>query len=372
MKYREILRIFGINQIEKGSIVEFYRQPKPIFYLNFQSSPKAEDIFSVLFNPAIRRGDGIIYDSVKQDYVQKINYFMQRDEPIEFVFLGFPFKCHNPLETPRRTPDLGELAFILRLLDIDATVQQIYPPGIHFTVLKESNVYKDFFGAKEEELEKYENRLEDFITALGGIKKIVLVDLMAVCLCIPVFEKTRKEIEKSLNLGHGKEVEKQIQALIPVMKRSLPITSGIPIDDLVVVFEKTKTFLPTAFQERLKQYVMAESRRLALRYLAFQEAKRLLEVVQKSFPEKLYVSTISRPDRYRFHPIHRRTRYLPHHGVPVLESEKVDIVFFSEVIKNSGIYSAVFCQDDIEDAPFYFLKGKQFIKNKDVRMKGEK
>jgi len=72
------------------------------------------------------------------------------------------------------------------------------------------------------------------------------------------------------------------------------------------------------------------------------------KVIGSHFPDYLYISTTSKQDRYSFHPIHRRTRLYPHHGVPVLGSDRVDIVYL------------------IEDAPFYFLKGKQHIEGRGV------
>ena len=121
----------------------------------------------------------------------------------------------------------------------------------------------------------------------------------------------------------------------------------------------------TDTQLSLLQKLSEAGEELAIRYLAFQGAKNKLGVIPKSFPRSLYVSTTSKISRYGFHPIHRRTRLYPHHGVPILGSDRADIVFLKEVLENPDNYLAVFCPDDIEEAPFYFLKGRQH-----VRMKG--
>jgi len=159
--------------------------------------------------------------------------------------------------------------------------------------------------------------------------------------------------------------------LVPIMMRSLPIVEGVDLEDLFAVFDyQLSSDSLTASQAKLRERLLSESRELAIRYLAIQHTKKALKVISRSFPDKLYVSTISRPDVYSFHPIHRRTRIFPHHGVPVLESDKADIVQFREIAKNPKNYVAVFCSDDIEAAPFYFLKGKQNFKG--AKMKGGK
>lgn len=322
-------------------------------------------LFSLLCDKTIRRGELYLVDPVKTTYLDQLEFFTRGNFPIEFVFLGFPFKCHNPIETFRRTPDLGEIAFLLRLLDIDVTVRQLYPPGVSFTILTEGNAYKDFFGATSEEVQKFEDRLQHFTSNIGMKEKIAFVDFSSICGQFSEFEKTRVEEEKNLRTHRLEEaIHKEIKSFMPVMMRSVPIVEKVSLDDLIAVYDYS---LPSQclskLQKELRMRLLKEAEELAIRYLAFQRAKNKLKIIPKFFPHKLYVSTTSKLGRYSFHPIHRRTRFFPHHGVPILGSDKVDIVFFREIIKNPKTYTAVYCVDDIEGAPFYFLKGKQHFKS---------
>lgn len=364
MEFKEILRVYNISQKEGLRTSQFYRPGRPLVGLPSREDNLPNKIFGLFTHETIRRGEDYIYDHVVRAYLEKIDSFAKEGSPIEFVFLGFPFKCHNPIETLRRTPDLGELAFLLRLLDIDATIRQVYPPGVKFTVLKEGNAYKDFFGATGEEVNRFEDRLKLFVHNLGAEEKIDFVDFASVCKKFSDFENECLYEKESLQIRQNEETtHREIKALVPVMMRSVPIVEKVPFDDLIKVYDYDLLAGGlTDFQAELRRRLLERAGELAISYLAFQRAKNKLKVIPESFSKKLYVSTTAKPSRYNFHPIHRRTRFFPHHGVPVFSSEKVDVVFLREIIKSPATYVAVFCDDDIEDSPFYFLKGRQHLK----------
>ena len=365
MDFKEILEVYNIHRREGPRVSRCFRPGRPLV-----KPPEMGDdglpsgIFKLLSNKTIRRGEGILFRSAVETYLEQIDFFVKKGLPIEFIFVGFPFKCHNPIETLRRTPDLGELVFLLRLLDIDATVRQVYSPGVKFTVLTEGNAYKDFFGATTEEVRNFEDRLQYFASNLGAEEKISFVAYTSVCKQFSHFEKVRLNEEKNLRRNQLEETtHRVIKALVPVMMRSVPIVEGVPLEDLIKVYDYGLLSQDlTNFQTKLRMRLLMEAEGLAIRYLAFQRAKNELDIIYKTFPRKLRVSTISKQSMYSFHPIHRRTRFFPHHGVPILGPDKIEVIFFKEIIKNPGIYSAVFCPDDIEDAPFYFLKGRQHLK----------
>lgn len=137
---------------------------------------------------------------------------------------------------------------------------------------------------------------------------------------------------------------------------------NIEMRDLLAIFGKASINSLSEKQLGILQKLTDEARRLATRYLAIQGVKKESGLIQKTFPDHLYVTILPRSGIYAFHPVHWRTRLFPHHGVPVLGSDRVDIEFLGEIIAQPDIYTAVYCDDDIEDAPFYFLKGKQHIR----------
>ncbi|MDP3994577.1 MAG: L-tyrosine/L-tryptophan isonitrile synthase family protein [bacterium] len=356
---KEILRIYHINQKEGPPINQFLRQGRPLFKPDISSGDLSSAIFDLLSNKTIRRGPTDYIYSESENYTKKIDFFVKENRPVEFVFQGFPFKCHNPMETCRQTPDLGELAFLTRLLDINATVKQIYQPGVSFTILAEGHAYSHLFGASSNEVDIFDKGLKHFVSLLNANDVISFVDFNERLKVSNDFDYIYKDQEQKLKAEKNPETQKEVERFIPVMMRSATMIEGIALDDLAAIYNGDELSLN---QKELNSQLLDEARELAIRYTAFKKAQGLVAVIPESFPEKLYISVISRPGRYGFHPIHRKTRYLPHHGVPVLESDKVDIVFFQEIIKNPASYTAVFCPNDSEEAPFYFIKEQRHKK----------
>lgn len=363
MDFDRLLKVNNVNIKRTSDIEGLFRKPEVLLFLPNRDGDKAEIIFDLLMDPIIRRGDGIIYSGTQLEYKGKISKFISRSDPIQFVFQGFPFKCHNPVETMRRTPDLGEVAFLQRLADIDETIRQVYSPGAKFTIVTEGKSYKDLFGATGAEVEMFEQtckRFSDRLRIRSTIEFISLLDLIKNKKGF--FEACREETDFIFDACSKGKVD-EVEQLIPVMMRSLPIVSKVPFEDLFAVFGfGSGSGNLTGFQKEFGAFLKEAAKELAAKYLAIQKVKRKFDVINNAFPDYLYVSTTSKKDRYSFHPIHRKTRLYPHHGVPVLGPDRVDVVYLGEIISNPSIYTAVYYDGDLENAPFYFLKGKQHIK----------
>ncbi len=360
MTFREILELNKINIIETTSIQEVFRRHQPLMKIN-DNGDVIDQIVGSLNSPIVRRGKDNIYHENMMGFKDKISRFVKSGDPIRFVFQGFPFKCHNPFETMRVTPDLGDVAFLNRLGDINETIKQVYSPGVEFVILAEGKTYKDLFGATDEEVDHFARICTGFAGRVGLDKVVSFVDFVDLLEDEQGFiEACRKQEDLITRNSSTGEI---VDQLTHVMMRSLPATSEIALEDLYAVLNP-RTGINELNDRQLKLFdqMMTNGRKLAIRYVAIQQIKHGLGIIDNKFPDHVYVSTTAKRERYSFHPIHRRTRLYPHHGVPILGSDKVDIEFLGEVLSNHTIYTAVFCSDDVEDAPFYFLKGRQYIK----------
>ena len=116
-----------------------------------------DKIWAALNLPVIRKGDATNLDGVDvARYKKLIERFVKAGEPVQMVFIGFPFKSHhNPLKTNRQLPDLGEFYFLRRLLEIDATVKQVYAPGISWIILSEGEAYREIGHISGQEVCEY-------------------------------------------------------------------------------------------------------------------------------------------------------------------------------------------------------------------------
>lgn len=356
MTFNEVIDINKINiRVEKQTLGNLLGRPSVLIQEKSSFGSTADRVLNLISDPVIRRGDGVLISSAENEYLNKMKYFIDKNEPINIVFQGFAFKCHNPVETLRKTPDLGELATIKRIADINETVKKVYPPGLRFTALTEGRSYKDLFGASEKEVNLYLERCRYFAKLLGVESILKFIDFMDL---IPD-EKTFFDESRSAETGIS---QTEIQQFTPVMMRSMPIIEHVAFEDLLAIFGYGNDGALTEFQREFGEYIKLGATDLAIKYLAMQKVKKKHNIIDSHFPNDLYFSTTAKPNRYSFHPIHRKTRLYAHHGVPVLGSDKTEIVYLGEILKNKDIYTAVYLKDDIEDAPFYFLKGRQFIR----------
>lgn len=356
MDFNKLLEINNINRKNILNIDGLLRDPKILLPVGDIDIDKPEQIFNLLMDSVIRRGDGLIFANVQDELKKQISKFVSNNEPIQLVFQGFPFKCHNPIETLRRTPDLGELATLQRLVDINETIKQIYPIGMKFIALTEGKTYQNLFGASTNEVLIYQNRLSDFAKTIGAKDLITFVDFMDLINDQTAFFEECKEEERSIR-------EEEIKQFVPVMMRSMPIIEEVALENLFAVFGYGENYSNlTGFEKDFSLYIQEGAKDLAIKYVAIQKVKKKFNLIGFNFPNAIYVSTTAKQDRYSFHPIHKKTRLYAHHGVPVLGSDKVDIIYLGEILMDSDIYTAVYVSDDIENAPFYFLKGKQHIK----------
>lgn len=102
MDYNGVLNANNINTVRIASIDRLLRNPRILLSVKDLNSNGSGAVFDLLMDSIIRRGDGLIFNRVREEYQRKISKFISVNEPIQFVFQGFPFKCHNPVETLRR------------------------------------------------------------------------------------------------------------------------------------------------------------------------------------------------------------------------------------------------------------------------------
>jgi len=100
-----------ISEEDLRKVVSRISQP------NFSLSGKteAEKILSIFEGDQIRFGPKKFIIQGKAGWIDRLNYFIRQNIPIQFTILGFPFKIPVPLKTNRVYPDMGEVLSLIRL-----------------------------------------------------------------------------------------------------------------------------------------------------------------------------------------------------------------------------------------------------------------
>lgn len=86
----------------------------------------------------------------------KIDTFVQSNDPIEFVMLGLPFKSVNTRDKVIGVlPDLGEQAMIEQFSALDKEIKGFYSPGSKITIASDGFVFNDILKVNDHIVDAY-------------------------------------------------------------------------------------------------------------------------------------------------------------------------------------------------------------------------
>ncbi|WP_219729421.1 L-tyrosine/L-tryptophan isonitrile synthase family protein [Streptomyces noursei] len=95
---------------------------------------------------------------------ERMEHFIERDEPIHFVVPAFPAKSPNQSKVLGVLPDLGErlaLGFLQSLCDY---VGHFYRPGARVTICSDGHVFGDVVGVADTTVTEYRDSLTEMIS----------------------------------------------------------------------------------------------------------------------------------------------------------------------------------------------------------------
>ena len=346
-------------QVKGGKFDEFIREMKDgiVPICKPKGSDKLDKIWSVLYNKQIRKSLRKEILPIQAELKSQIRRMVIDDLPIEIVFIGWPFKMRlNPLKTNRAYPDLGELAFIKRLMEIDISLRQVYSPGIRWKVLLEGKFYKSIFGVSDEDVNKYQSGMNFFLESLDYNIETIELEEVVRPYKKDIFEFTMDYVKHYTGRPFSNS---QSRYIYYTTWWSLPITLLIPhlsLSRLLSIYYDHSPLMYSSSMQELRNI----ARNISLQYLGFNEAKNKVGnkgIIKDNFPDSIYASITNKIGRYSFYPIHRRTRYFPHHGVPVVRKNRnqIDIVYLSDLLSsNRRRFQAVYLDGDFEEKPFFY------------------
>lgn len=347
-------------------LIELLRaEVRPLFWTRRQPDELIADaVWRVLRSPEICKSrNSHLTLNIEKEYKSQIQYWIEQDRPIEIVFIGFPFKITNPLRTNRKYPDMGELAYLRRLIKIHRTIQQVYSPGIKWIILTEGEHYSKLFSIVNKEwVEAYQKTIAEWITYLPEGERIKLDSLARLVKLHPEVEELTRSIEVGLwrqyqHWGEvpGDELFNHVHKLFfwVLIPQELELS---PFEQLLLYYGNDNE-LSSELRE-LKKEKIEEGARETCRYIAFNLAKNRVGqrgIIQDTFPNALYVSITSKRGRFAFYPLQRGVLYFPHHGVPLqMKTGRIEIKYLFEIITHPHNYVGVRVEGDKEEIPFYY------------------
>ncbi|RJO59487.1 hypothetical protein C4546_01915 [Candidatus Parcubacteria bacterium] len=349
-------------------VVHGFDKLTELFSANLNNEKIIGQIWNVMQDPQFRKSSSKdLNDGSAQAYLEQIKHWVKEDLPIGFVLIALPWKCwRNPLKTNRKTPDLGEFAFLQQLKRLADEISKVYKPGASFTILTEGEVYHEIFGIPLVEILRYQMGIEKMLKANNFYLRVELRSFGEILAKFPEFpERYQEQLECiSKSFDPLADTSSDNYKIFKTMLTSTEVTH-LDIRTLQKIFGQRiigeEKYELTPSESRIRQELESQARKLTAKYLAFNKAKHLVGkngAIPEVFPHHLYISITQKPGRYALHAIHPKTKLLPHHGVPVwlAQQKRVEIMWLNSVLRQPNFFQPVFIENDEENLPYYYVE----------------
>jgi len=356
LNYKDIKNNFikekQVSFKEIKELVFSIKNPQPFI----GGKTKAERILSIFVDENFLFGPVEYVESDKKQWLRKLNYFIEKKEPIQFTILSLPFKIPVPLKTNRILPDMGEVLFLLRLNLITELIQKEYLPGAQITILAEG-IFSSFVGVPPKDADDYYNRILDLNKRLGFKNiKIIPLDLIEkyvddfkgvyddkVADLKKLYEDNDKEFLKKYNNTY--DVLCKIISTKDNNEKTLMDVYNDQINDNVVSDEVLK----------IRNNIKDKAHKAVFKYFAFFQLRDDIDLLEQLVPHSLRLSVSPKKNRLGIIPINKETNRLPHHAVPVFENGKFTLQYLIDIKRDDNKYIPVYLKNDPDINPFYYI-----------------
>src|ERR1044072_1275017 len=97
--------------------------------------------------------------TIMEDKIQK---FVDTNDPIGFTMLGFPMKSMNDRDKVLgKLPDLGEQLSMENFQRFNESIKKVYSPGVSITLVSDGYVFNDVMDAADRVVDGYEEMVKD-------------------------------------------------------------------------------------------------------------------------------------------------------------------------------------------------------------------
>jgi pyoverdine/dityrosine biosynthesis protein Dit1 len=352
-------------QILEKKVVDFRyvkklitKTPQPILQVSgFSIAEKVLNLFAsnqIIFGP--RRH----IHNHRKEWIDKLEYFIEKNLPIKFSILGFPFKMPMPLKTNRILPDMGEVLALFRLVFIVRQIKKIYKPGAIVVVFTEGSFAK-FVNLPVQQEQQYQAQLLRFVKQLGYQDKLTLIPLGNIEK-LPEFKTTYKSLLR-INQQNFLKKEKIISQAYS--------EAGLPITKIVNTRMYKIKLLKDIFNKNLKrpnQHVLLarkainkRSENAFIQYFSYIQTKNQINFIDRTIGQNLPLTVSAKEHRLGILPVAKHVNILPFHGVTVYDpsKRKFDVMYLTDLQASSVKLIPVHLKGDKDNRPFYYELTKQ-------------
>lgn len=342
-----------ISLEELKEFVLSLENPQP----NIQGKTVAERILSIFMDENFFFGPREYIEENKKTWLDKLNYFISKKEPIQFTILALPFKIPVPLKTNRVLPDMGEVLFLLRLNLITQLIVNEYQPGAQITVLAEG-VFSDFVGIEKIQADNYYQAIKGLNDKLGFGDNIKIIPLSVIKEYTADFDKAYKQKVnelKKLYQTNDKEFLKKYNNTYQVLGR---IVAPPELDEQILMDVYNDQLADSQVADnifKIRNQIKEKAHHAIFQYFAFFLVRDEIDLLEQLVPHSLSLSVSPKKDRLGIVPVNKDCVRLPYHAVPVYDKNKFSLEYLIDIKRTKNKYILVYLKNDSDNTPFYYI-----------------
>lgn len=334
-----------LDQMKK--LIETFKKP---ILIKKDQRDIINQIFEIFTNNNFLSGDILFVQDYNEYWFNKIKYFVDKNQAIEFGLMTLPFKIPNPLKTNSLLPDLSEILFLYHLEQFANTIKQIYEPGVVINLFCEGILGKSLGIGKKRSL-IYLQKIQEYIK-LFELNSLKIINLDVLYNHFPDFDKQWKEeisLIKSQIEIYADKIEKVNESVLRII---IPNSKSILELKKIYDFNDYKTDMKILEKRKI---LLKKSKSATISFLAFLNLREKLDFLEFLAPNHLRLALSPKPKNIGFLAINKNNKILPYHGVTLLEKNKFSIKYWSDLKFEGKTYYRHFLEND-NHVFFYQIK----------------
>lgn len=310
----------------------------------------AERILAIFEQGEVHFGPVFIPDH-RAEWLEKIGYFVDRNVPLEFVSMAFPYKVPNPLKTDRKAPDLGEALMLRRFKSVLDAVESVYAPGGRLTILEEG-ILGRCQGVDPASIAAYRAGIGNCV-AISAVpeRQLAFHSLDDMVEKIPNFEARwlfEQERMRELWQQGDAGVVRAYDETVPPSKAAVPM-QDFPPQVVAHAYDPAQTDSALRYP---REYIDKIAHRKFFAYRSILALRDSTGYLHNLRPHALKLTVSPKPENLAVVPVNTWSGILPYHGVPVLDKDgRWHILYWGGLGESVGALEALHLDGDADKAP---------------------
>jgi len=311
-----------------------------------------ERLLQFFADPAVCFGEPDWILQLGEEWKRQFAFFIDRNEPIAFTILGFPFKAPVPLKTNRKLPDFGEVAMLARLHRIGTAIAEAHAPGAVIHVFAEG-AFHEMNGMPRADADAYFAALQATAARFGYDRYVKLHDTSRIVDEVDGFGSLWDEVARNIKARRDAGDARTTEALTAAYPVTFHLNDVTGEDEEAIRL----AYLDDPAGKALRQTLDARSAEGVVRYRAFLEARDRIQLLERYAPNGVALTVSPRPGRIGVRPLPPPADVLPYHGVPVWNPAErtLSIVYLWDLKRTGQTIQPVKLAEDSDPTPFFYL-----------------